>query len=432
MTTEYDNDLLSEGIFHFKVKEYDMARNYLQRALENADDLRTRAQANYYLSLLTDDPIRKRNYLEETLAIDMTHPEARRALAILDGKLKPTEIVNADAMPVQAADTVMVQADRFTCPKCGGRMVYAPDGVSLVCDYCSRNQHLSTAAGEEQDFFIAMADGSGQRAPVAVQTFQCQGCGARFILAPDQISATCAYCGSVHVVAQAEKRQMVEPDSILPMALDQKQASWRLVHWVEEMKITPQASTPTPRGLYLPVWSFKIQGSFPWNGMVYRDTRTFGTGAGKHLVPVSGEKGLLFNDVRILGSQKLAGLMVQALPEFDLSGAAAYNPRFLAGWMADVYDLPMAEASLEARRIAVEHMRESIRQEFGTVQDLGYSTSGLMVSAFKLILVPVWVTEIRTHDRSGRVLINGCNGSVHSEISAGGLTGWLENKLRSQ
>jgi predicted RNA-binding Zn-ribbon protein involved in translation (DUF1610 family) len=424
MPTEYDNDLLREGIFHYKVKEFDTARDYIERALENADDRQTRAQTNYYLSLLTDDPIQKRRYLEETLAIDMTHAEARRALAILDGKLKANEIVNPDIMPAPAIGTITVQADRFTCPKCGGRMVYAPDGVSLVCEYCNQNQCLSTLTNSgEQDFFVTMADGSGQRAPVAVQTFRCQGCGATFVLAPDEISATCAYCGSVHVVALEEKRQMVEPDSILPMAFDQKQASWHLVHWVEEMKITPQAQVQAPRGLYLPTWTFDIFGSIPWNGMVYRDKRK---------VPIFGEKEINLNDVRILGSRKLADLMVQTLPEFDLPSACAYDARFLAGWMADVYDLSMAEASLEARRNAVEHMREMIHQEFGLIQNLSYSTSGLMVSAYKLILVPVWVTEIKALDRTGRVLINGRTGTIHSKIPEHSLAGWLENMLGSQ
>jgi len=422
--TEYDSDLLREGISHFKIKEFEMARKYFERALENADDLQTRAQANYYLSLLTDDPIRKRDYLEETLAIDMTHPEARRGLAVLDGRLKSDQIVDPDALPSQSAGTVAVQADRFTCPKCGARMVFAPDGVALICEYCSRNQHLSTTAGGgEQDFFIAMADGSGQRAPVAIQTFLCQGCGATFMLAPDQISAICAYCGSVHVVARDEQRRMVEPDSLLPMAFDQEQASSHLNQWMQEMKITPVVQVQAPRGLFLPVWSFGLQGNIPWNGTVYREKRQ---------VSISGEKEILFNDVRILASQKLADLMVRALPEFDLSAAAAYDPRFLAGWMASTCDLPMAEASLEARRIAVEHVRASIRQEFGHIQDLGYSTSGLMVCAFKLILVPVWVTQIRALDQSGLVIINGRSGSVHSEIHAGGLAGWLENMLDSQ
>jgi hypothetical protein len=424
MPTEYDNDLLREGIFHYKVKEYDIARVYIQRALENADDMQTKSQAYYYLSLLTDDPVQKRKYLEETLVIDMTNAEARRALAVLDGKLKPTDIVNPDQMPAPATGTETVQTDRYTCPKCGGRMVYSPDGTSLICEYCSRNQPLSTkTASGEQDFIVAMANGSGQRSPVAVQTFQCQGCGATFVLAPDEISATCAYCGSVHVVALKEKQQMIEPDSILPMAFDQKQATWDLVHWVEDMKISLQEQVQAPRGLYLPGWTFDIIGSIPWNGMVYRNKRE---------VPISGQKEINFNDVRILGSKKLANLMVKALPEFDFSQATAYDARFLAGWMADVYDLPMAEASLDARQVAVEHVRTTIRQEFGQIQNLGYSTSGIMVSAFKLVLVPVWVTEIQTHDRSGRVLINGQTGSVHSEIPEHGLAGWLDAMLGSQ
>lgn len=424
MSSEYDNDLLKEGIFRYKVKEFDTARNYIERALENADDMQTMAQANYYLSLLTDDPVQKRKYLEETLAIDMTYAEARRDLAVMDGKLKASAIVDPDKMPAQVTGTVTVQADRFTCPKCGGRMVFAPDGATLICEYCNRTQLLSTTSGSgEQDFIVAMANGSGQRSPVAVQTFKCQGCGATFILAPEEISATCAYCGSVHVVAQDEKQQMVEPDSILPMAFDQKQAAWQLVHWVEGMKITPQEQVQAPRGLYLPAWTFDIIGSIPWNGMVYRN---------KQEVPISGQKEIDFNDVRILGSKKLADLMVKALPEFDLSQATAYDARFLAGWMADVPDLPMAEASLDARQIAVEHMREMVRQEFGQIQNMNYSSAGIMVSGFKLILVPVWVTDMKIHDRSSRVIINGRTGSVHSadrEITENGLAGWLNAML---
>ena len=424
MSTEYDNDLLREGILHYRAKEFISARNYIERALENADDQQTRAQANYYLSLLSDDPVQKRQYLEETLAIDMTHAEARRALAVLDGKLKPNDIVDPDKMPAPLTGTVTVQADRFTCPKCGGRMVYAPDGSSLICESCNRNQSLSTSAGSAgQDFIVAMADGSGLRKPVTVQTFKCQGCGAVFMLAPDEISAVCAYCGSIHVVALAEKQQMIEPDSILPMAFDQKQATWQLVHWVEKVKITPQEQVQAPRGLYLPAWTFDIIGTIPWNGTVYRNKRE---------VPVSGLKDLNFNDVRILGSKKLANLMVKALPEFDVVNATTYDARFLAGWMADMYDLPMADASLDARQVAVEHMRAMVRQEFGQLQNLNYSTSGIMVSAFKLILVPVWVTEIKTPDRSGRVLINGRTGSVHSEFPESGLAGWLDTIFSGQ
>jgi hypothetical protein len=422
MPGEYDNDLLREGIFHYRVKEYDLARNYIERALSTADDLQTQAQANYYLSLLSIDPMQKRQYLEETLAIDITHAEARRALAILDGKLMTSEVVNADSQTAGNPHSfaVEVQAERFTCPKCGGRRVYAPDGISLICEYCNQASRLSTKANaDEQDFFIAMANGSSQRAPANVQTFGCQGCGARFILAADQITVTCAYCGSVHVVATNDTMQMIEPDSILPMTFDQKQANWKLVKWVEEMKIMPEEQVQAPRGLYLPVWTFDILGNIPWNGMVYRD---------KRMASVSGEKSIHFEDVRILGSKRLADTMLKVIPEFDLKNATAYDARFLAGWLAAVYDQPMAEASLDARSLAVERVRAMIRSEFGTVMNLAYSSSMLMISAFKLILAPVWVTAIKILDRTYPVVINGRSGCIYSEMPERGLVKRIWNK----
>jgi DNA-directed RNA polymerase subunit RPC12/RpoP len=274
MTEDYDNDLLREGILHFKAKDYAMARRYFERALDTADDLQTQAQANYYLSQVVDDPKQKRQFLEETLANDMGHAAARRALAILDGKLNPAEIVNPDTLPTPVPGVKAVQAIRYTCPKCGGRMLYAPDGASLVCEDCSRQQSLKTSTpGAEQDFFVAMANGKGFRKAISVKTFQCQGCGANFLLAPSELSATCAYCGSVHVIVMETVRELVEPDAIIPMAVVQKQAGMQLVQWVEKKHLQPQGKVGTPRGLYLPVWAFDLIGDIPWSGRVIRDKR---------------------------------------------------------------------------------------------------------------------------------------------------------------
>jgi len=403
MPTEYDNDLLREGILRFKAKEFDAARRYLDRALETADDHQTRAQANFYLSKLTDDPLQKRKLIEETLAIDMSHAGARRALAILDGKLKPDEIVNPEAIPAPLAGTV--QAERFTCPKCGGRMAFAPDGVSLVCESCNRNQTLSTgASGEEQDFFVAMANGKGFRKTVSVKTFQCKGCGANFLLAPQEISATCAYCGSVHVIALEGVRDLVEPDAIIPMTFDRKQAARYLIRWVEEKHIQPQDKVQPPRGLYLPVWTFDIMGNIPWKGRVVRNKRE---------VEVSGDRIVNFYNICVPASRTLSGLLEKTLPEFSLSDAPAYDPRYLAGWPAEIYEQAMSDASLDARQVAVKQVRAIIHDEFGHVLDLNYSSSSIMVDSFKLALVPVWVTEIAVKDQTGRVLINGQTGSVH-------------------
>lgn len=415
MASDYDNELLKYGITCFKSGDFVTARHYLERALESSDDYQTRAGAYFYLSELTDDPKAKRNYLEEVLAIDMTNAVARRNLAVLDGKLKVEEIVDPDRMPASAAGIVNASADRFTCPKCGGRMVYAPDGVALVCEYCQRTQSLMNGKiANEQDFFVAMASGKGHRKPVSMQTFKCQGCGAEFILGSQEISATCAYCGSVHVVCQS--RELAAPDSILPLAFDQREAARRLVAWVESHQIEPEGKVEIPHAIYLPVWTFDIVGNIPWSGHVYKN---------KRLVPVSGDEVLSFNDIVIPASHKLSALLGEVLSEFNFSAGAPYDPRFLAGWLAEVYETAMSDASLEARKKAVEEVRSTIHAMHGTVQGLNYTSTAIAVDSFKLVLVPIWVTEYKSGSASYRVVINGVTGAVHGETPTRGLLDWL-------
>ncbi len=417
--SEYDNDLVRQAFICIKSKEYDTARRYLERALETADDWDTRVRANYYMSLICDDPAEKRKYLEETLAIEPTHPEARRALAILDGKLKPDQIVDADNLPAASTGTQTAQADRFTCPKCGGRMVYTPDGRSLICESCSRQQVLSgNAPQKEQDFFLAMATGKGQRKPVAMRTFHCQGCGAQFLLPPQVISETCSYCGSVHVVR--ETHDLIEPDTIVPMALDQQKAEAQLAKWGEKHRIKPQEKVPPPRGFYLPLWSFDIMGEIPWKGRIYRN---------KRYQDISGDQSVAFNDISVPATSKLADMLPKLAADFDLSQAPAYDERYLAGWPAEVYQRPMADASLDARATAVERIRKTIYASFGNVEDLSYTSTNIFVSSFKMTLVPLWLTTYRFEDHDYRIVVNGQNGRVHGETSAHGILGFIGNLL---
>ena len=333
----FDNALLQQGILHFKAGEFDMAKRYFERALETADDKLTRLAALEYLSRLVDDPVQKRQYLESALAIDPVHPEARRALAILDGRLKPDEIINPDTLVPPAPGEVAVQTDRFTCPNCGGRMVYTPDGAALTCEFCARTQPMTGASAAEQDFFAAMASARGHSTAVSMQVSHCQGCGAEFLLGAREISTACAWCGSLHVVHQ--DRSLAIPDSILPFALDEAEALRRLQDWVKAGLPGVDGEISSLRPLYLPVWCFTVVGSTPWSGQVYRD---------KQLVPVSGEEVVYLVDVAVPAVQGPPRLFSSLLENVKFSREVAYDSRYLAGWPAQVPSVSLSNAALEA------------------------------------------------------------------------------------
>ena len=134
-------------------------------------------------------------------------------------------------------------------------------------------------------------------------------------------------------------------------------------------------------------------------------------------------------DVAVYATSKLADLLPHIIRDFPWGSATAYDPRYLAGWPAEIYEASMAEASLNARKQVVDGVLASIYGREPALRDLGYSTSNISILSFKLVLAPFWVTEYQSQGRTLRVIINGKSGSVYGETPSRGILAWLENAL---
>jgi DNA-directed RNA polymerase subunit RPC12/RpoP len=419
---EFAFDLLRSGILAVKEGDVRMAQRQLERVIDLAEDRTLLADAWFWLSETSSGPDKKRAMLESSLAYDLHHARARRSLAILDGKLIPDEIIDPENLSqAQSNSPQDFAAERFICPKCGGKMTYAPDGYNLVCEYCNRHQSIKAdALLEEQDFIIAMATARGHLKPTLMTTFKCQGCGADFLLAPGVISSDCTFCGSAHVVVMESLHELVEPDCIIPMVLQQEQANDQLKNWIQNNRIQTDDTPQPARGLYLPLWSFDIGGHIAWSGERMQN---------KKVVHINGEDIVSFNDLAIPASQPFATLLDRMLGSYDLINAPLYDNRYLAGWPAKIYEIPMVKASLDARQKASRLVERRIVSKDGVLDNLKYSTAELFVESFKLTLVPVWVSSYHLQMQKYAVLINGHSGEVQTEMPRRGLSGWLKDKL---
>ncbi len=135
------------------------------RALDLADDRETRVWANYWMSKVVDDPAQKRAYLEETLASRADPPRSPPGTGN-PGWPAQARSAGQPRCPARALPRAAAREGRpFHLPPVrGGRMVYAPDGRSLYCEYCTRNQTLSSqAVQQEQDFILTMATAQGHQ-----------------------------------------------------------------------------------------------------------------------------------------------------------------------------------------------------------------------------------------------------------------------------
>ena len=279
-----------------------------------------------------------------------------------------------------------------------------------------------------------MATARGHGKPVATQVFHCQGCGAEFILPPDVLSTTCAYCNSPHVVSLEKSRELLQPEGVIPQAFNQEQAARLLVDWVEGNSIKPQGVVDLPRGVYLPIWTFDVGGGIGYLGDKYESEDGFRQAASR-IVRVEGEYPIHVDDLPIPASRKIARHISRLLPTFELKNTQPYDPRYLSNWAAEVYDVPMADASLDARSRAYSKLKRKLPGEIASLLNLKTSSASLAIESFKLVLVPVWITAIPVDGKELLVLINGQNGVVQGDTPAqqkkskNSLFDWLEELL---
>jgi len=424
MIDDYSKHLLRTGIAEAKGGSRETARRYLDRAIYMAGSHQLLSEAWFWMSEVQDDPAEKRKSLENCLAHDMHHARGRRALAILEGRLRADEVIDPNHMPAAPDELRTADAQRFMCPKCGGRMAFSPDGAALVCDYCTRDQKLGAgdAQTNEKDFIIAMATARGHGRPLQEQVFHCNGCGAEFILPPKLISASCVYCDSPHVVNVEKTRDLLAPDAIIPHAFDHRHATQLLIQWVEGRDIKPEKKVERPRGMYLPLWTFDVGGAIDYTGelITYKKGESDPFGTQPPARQVRDQLPVFVDDLPLPASRKLSSVFLKLIPSYEMNALKPYDPRFLASWPAEIYDIPMADASLDARSQVYARYQKEIPILVAGMKIVHTSSANLMIESFKLNLLPVWLTEIPFDGREHLLLINGQNGVVASDVSEPG------------
>ena len=322
-------------------------------------------------------------------------------------------------------------------------MVFAPDGVALVCEYCTRRQVLGVSGdpAAEKDFILTLATARGHRRPLNEQIFRCQGCGSEFILPPGDLSVTCAYCGSPHVVRLESTKDLLAPDGILPHAFDAARAVRYLIEWVEGNRLRPEKQAERPSGLYLPLWTFDIGGGIDYTGETMQiEDNPFAGLQESQITRVSDQYPVFVDDLPIPASRKPSAPFIRLLPTFDLSELKPYDPRYLADWPAEVYDVPLADASLDAPSQAYARYKHELPALLSPLRLIHTSSASLAVESFKLVLLPVWMTEIPLDGRERLVLINGRSGDVQGDQTdsrrnaqpSGGWMDWLSELLNEQ
>jgi hypothetical protein len=150
-------------------------------------------------------------------------------------------------------------------------------------------------------------------------------------------------------------------------------------------------------------------------------------------VPVSGSKYFFYDDVLVQAVDKIRPSLAKELYAYDMAGLVAYDPRYLADWPAERYQLALADASLKARQQLLKDVKrnQSKLSPDQHVHDLVVNSSGLLVESYKQILLPLWMVHFKVEDTIYDVVINGQTAAVRGDRPqnvVGKLFSWLKGE----
>jgi hypothetical protein len=332
----------------------------------------------------------------------------------------------------------------FKCPRCGATTAFDPGAGSVVCGNCGFGAPVQAAvagqAAPSDEFKVETLEREARGWGQARRELHCDACGANLSLAPNDLNATCAFCGSNKVAAHTASDEALRPRYLIPFKVEIERChslarDWLGRGWMHPSGLATAAGSARFTGVYLPYWTFSARVAANWRAQVgyERQERVYDHGTKKWRTETkidwrweSGQAGVTITDQMEAGTTKVSPVLLRRLNSFDLSALTAYDPGFLAGWQAHPYDVPLSQAWDTARMTMREQAKQACRGEIASphVRDLNVSAD-FENETWRYILAPVYLAPYRFGGQPFQLMVNGQTGEVVGQKPVQWLKVWL-------
>lgn len=333
----------------------------------------------------------------------------------------------------------MANLQEYKCPCCGGAIAFDSTIQKMKCPYCDTEFEMEALQGYDEELnsepeenmnWDTNAGSEWQEGETAgLHSYVCKSCGGEIVGDDTLAASSCPFCGNP-VVVMGQFSGSLRPDYVIPFKLDKKAAKEGLKKHLEGKRLLPkifkdQNHIDEIKGVYVPFWLFDTDADASirfrattvraWSDSDYNYTET-----SHYMVHRGGSIG--FNLVPVDGSSKMADDLMESIEPFDFSEAVPFQTAFLAGYMADKYDVN-AEESVER---ANERVKRSTEEAFASTVT-GYDTVMPENSSIQLhggkakyALYPVWLLNTTWNGTQYTFAMNGQTGKFVGDLPVDG------------
>ena len=269
----------------------------------------------------------------------------------------------------------------YKCPCCGGAIEFNSKLQKMKCPYCDTefdmeavkefNEAAANQQSDELNWESASDNSWKEDEASGMSVYICQSCGGEIVADESTGASSCPFCGNP-VVMSGKFSGTLRPDFIIPFKLDKKAAKEGLVKHLHGKILLPKVFKKENhideiKGVYVPFWLFDTDASADiryhatktrfWSDSDYDYTET-----SHYSVFRAGNIG--FDQIPVDGSSKIDNDLTESLEPYVISEAVDFATPYLAGYVADKYDVSAEESAERAnqrvRKAAEDAFRDMI------------------------------------------------------------------------
>ena len=327
----------------------------------------------------------------------------------------------------------MNKLQQYKCPCCDGAIEFDSSVQKMKCPYCDTEFEMEALAAYDRelskenpdDLQWESAGGASFQEEDGVRSYVCKSCGGEIIGDATTAATACPFCGNP-VVMMEQFAGSLKPDRIIPFKLDKKAAIAALKKHYQGKRLLPKVFKDENhlheiQGIYVPVWLFDAQADADVRYKATRvrtwsDSRYDYTQTSYYALCRGGSLG--FQQIPVDGSSKMDDTLMESIEPFDFSKSVDFQTAYLAGYLADKYDVD-AEQSIER---ANQRVRKSTEEAFAATA-AGYtsvipdfSSVRLREGKTRYALYPVWLLNTRWNGKTYTFAMNGQTGKLVGDL----------------
>ncbi len=346
--------------------------------------------------------------------------------------MSPTDTPSGDESAPETDAPVATQVD-FPCAECGAKLTWNPDTDALGCEHCGATRAVPRADGQIVERALEDAGAAARGLGGDPRALRCANCAATVELADVRTATLCPFCGSANVLPQEANRNLIRPESILPLDVGRASVEQNFRRWLGGLWFRPNALKSVRGfdavGVYVPYWTFDARVRSQWSAdagyyyyvtVMVPVTRNGRTSMQPRRVrkirwvPAWGKRDDRYDDLLIHASRGVSRDLARALGPYDTHKLVPYRPEYLAGFVAEEYQLDLEGAWNAARdEIAALQLKRCAGDVPGDTQRNLQVHNDIDDVRWKHVLLPMWSVTYRFGGKSWPVLVHGVTGKVH-------------------